>query len=127
MQGDFLQMSVRLISDMTFWTAMAQERLGRNEEARQIYEQIYEYSKQLEAQTPKIDYFATSLPTMLLFDEDLEARNKREARFLRAQAAFGMKHFEEAEALLKQVLQLDRNHMAATDLLEQSGSMVKAQ
>jgi tetratricopeptide (TPR) repeat protein len=126
-QGDFQQMSVRTVSDMTFWTAMAQERLGRNKEARQLFEQIQEYAEQLERRVPKIDYFATSLPTMLLFEEDLELRNRVEAKFLRAQAAFGLKQYLEAEALLKEVLELDRNHMAAADLLEQLRTPVKTQ
>ncbi len=126
-QGDFQQMTVRTVSDMTFWTAMAQQRLGREKEARQIFEQIQEYAEQLERRIPKIDYFATSLPTMLLFEEDLELRNRIEAKFLRAQAAFGLRQYAEAENLLKEVLELDRNHMAAADLLEQLRAPVKIQ
>jgi tetratricopeptide (TPR) repeat protein len=126
-QGDFQQMSVRAVSDMTFWTAMAQEKLGRVEEAQQLFREIHEYAEQLEHSIPKIDYFATSLPTMLLFEEDLSLRNKIEAKFLRAQAAFGRKRYSEAENLLKEVLCLDRNHMPATDLLEQLHSPVKTQ
>lgn len=126
-QGDFQQMSVRSVSDMTFWTAMAQERLGKTKEAAQLFQQIYEYAVQLERQAPKIDYFATSLPTMLLFEEDLELRKKIDATFLRAQAAFGLKDFSEAQSLLTQVLELDRNHQAAVDLVEQLHTLVKAQ
>jgi tetratricopeptide (TPR) repeat protein len=126
-QGDFQQMSVRTVSDMTFWTAMAQERLGQMEEARELFKEIHEYAEQLERRIPKIDYFATSLPTMLLFEEDLALRNKIEAKFLRAQAAFGLKRSAEAENLLKEVLDLDRNHMGAADLLEQLHSPVKRQ
>lgn len=124
-QGDFQQMSVRSISDMTFWTAMAQERLDRAEEATNLFHQIYNYSVQLEHQTPRIDYFATSLPTMLLFEEDLELRNKIDATFLRSQAAFGLKDYAKAQSLLTQVLELDRNHQAAADLVEQLHTMVR--
>ncbi len=124
-QGDFQQMSVRSVSDMTFWTAMAQERLGRTEQARRLFERVREYAEELERRVPKIDYFATSLPTMLLFEEDLALRNQVEAKFLRAQAAYGLKQYAEAEALLNEVLALDRNHMAAADLLEQLRSPVK--
>lgn len=118
-RGDFQQMSVRSISSMTFWSAMALEQLGRTEEARQIFEQIYEYSLHLENQVPRIDYFATSLPAILLFEEDLNTKNRVEAKFLRAQVNFGLKHFSEAEALLNEILLLDRNYTAAIDLLEQ--------
>ena len=55
-----------------------------------MFQEIYDYSLELERQTPKIDYFATSLPAMLLFEEDLVRRQKISAKFLRAQALLGL-------------------------------------
>ncbi len=118
-RGDFQQMSVRSISDMTFWSARALEQLGQCEEAHAIYQKIDAYASELEASTPQIDYFATSLPTMLLFREDLAARNAIEAKFLHAQAAFGTGRLEQAQRLLTEVLAADRNHAGAADLLGQ--------
>jgi tetratricopeptide (TPR) repeat protein len=117
--GDFQRMSVCSVSEMTYWAGMAYLALGEREEASGIFESIYNYSVELEGATPKIDYFATSLPTMLLFDEDLALRNRVQARFLRAQALVGLSRTDEAETLLEEVLQLDRNHTGATDLIEQ--------
>ena len=117
--GDFQQMSVRSISDMTFWTGMAYARLGYANHARDIFQKIYDYSLELEQQIPRIDYFATSLPAMLLFENDLAAQNQVDARFLRAQALLGLNREAEAKHLLDEVLQLDRNHPRASDLLVQ--------
>ena len=117
--GDFQQMSVRSISDMTFWTGMAYARLGFANHAREIFQKIYDYSLELEQQIPRIDYFATSLPAMLLFENDLAAQNQVDAKFLRAQALLGMNREAEAKHLLDEVLQLDRNHPRASDLLVQ--------
>ena len=117
--GDFQQMSVRSISDMTFWTGMAYARLGHVKKAREIFQNIYDYSLQMQQQTPKIDYFATSLPTMLLFENDLAKQNQIEATFLRAQALLGLDREKEAKELLDEVLRLDRNHAGAADLIEQ--------
>ena len=119
--GDFQRMSVCDVSEMTYWTGMAELSLGDREKASRIFESIYVYSIELEGTTPKIDYFATSLPTMLLFDEDLALRNRAQARFLRAQALVGLNRTHEAATLLEEVLHLDRNHTGAADLIGQLG------
>jgi tetratricopeptide (TPR) repeat protein len=116
-RGDFQQMRVHSISDSTYWSAQALVSLGRNEEARQMFQEIYDYSWSLERQEPKIDYFATSLPAMLLFEEDLLQRQKIEAKFLRTQALLGLGQKEHAYTLLNEVLTVDANHPGAADLL----------
>ncbi|WP_158749243.1 DUF5107 domain-containing protein [Acidobacterium sp. S8] len=117
-QGDFQQMQVQTVSEMTYWSAMALRSLGCDEEAQRIFRKIYDYSVALEEQTPKIDYFATSLPAMLLFEEDLEQRQTITALFLRAQAMLGSGKEPEAIKLLKRVQSLDRNHSGTVDLLQ---------
>jgi len=118
-RGDFQQMSVRSISNMTYWSALAHEKLRDPAAASTLLQRIYDYSFELELAKPKIDYFATSLPAMLLFEEDLSLRNQVEAYFLRAQALVGLGRFEEAKHLLQSVLEKDRNHAGAADLLLQ--------
>jgi tetratricopeptide (TPR) repeat protein len=118
--SDFQQMAVRAISDMTYWSGMAQLRLGARKEAIELFEKVFEYSLELERTEPKIDYFATSLPAMLLFEEDLVKRNRIESLFLRGQALYGLERKGEAEVLLREVLHLDNNHMGAQDLIRQN-------
>ncbi len=70
------------------------------------------------ARTPaKIDYFATSLPTMLLFDDDLDARQQTTGLFLEAQANLGLGRRARARALLATVLKRDPAHALAADLV----------
>lgn len=114
---DFQQMQVHSISDTTFWGGKALDRLGRKDEANRVFQEIYAYSFKLEGQTSQIDYFATSLPAMLLFEEDLDLRQKISARFLRAQALLGLGRASEAAALLDEVRTMDANHPGAADLL----------
>jgi tetratricopeptide (TPR) repeat protein len=117
-RGDFQQMQVRGVSEMTYWSAMAMRKLGREAEAESLFGEILNYAEELEKQPPKIDYFATSLPTMLLFDEDLAKRQHVTATFLRAQALLGLGRNAEARAALDEVHRLDRSHMGAQDLPE---------
>ncbi len=116
-RGDFQQMQVRNVSEMTYWSAMALRRLGRKKEATSLFVSILDYATDLKRKTPKIDYFATSLPTMLLFEEDLQKRQHITATFLQAQALTGLGLDTEAQAALDEVQRLDRSHAGARDIL----------
>ena len=115
-KGDFQEMSVRAFSEMTYYSALAWEKLGQNAKARKLFRDLLAYAKQLQKIPAKIDYFATSLPTMLLFDDDLQYRQATSALFLQAQARLGLGQKLLAKKLLQQVLQRDPNHALANDL-----------
>jgi tetratricopeptide (TPR) repeat protein len=117
-EGDFSQMQVHAISETTWWTALALEKLGQSEKAAALFQEIHDHALQLERETPTIDYFATSLPAMLLFDEDLKQRQDILATFLQAQALAGLGDTKRARALLRKVLKLDENHAGAADLAD---------
>jgi tetratricopeptide (TPR) repeat protein len=120
-RGDFQQMQVQPVSETTYWSALALRRLDREDEARALFEQIRNYAHTLNQQTPKIDYFATSLPALLLFEEDLKKRQTITARFLEAQALLGLGDERAGLTLLADVLALDNSHAAAIDLLRSYG------
>jgi tetratricopeptide (TPR) repeat protein len=122
-RGDFRAMSVRSVSELTFWSALACQCLGRNEEAAALFRSILDYAEELGHQVPTIDYFATSLPAMLLFEDDLEKRNRIEALYLRGQAQLGLGKTADAMRRFNEVLEMDRNHAGAADLLEQAGRL----
>jgi tetratricopeptide (TPR) repeat protein len=115
-RGDFQEMSVRAFSEMTYWSARAWEKLGRKAEARRLFKALLRHAQRLAKTPAKIDYFATSLPTMLLFEEDLAARQVTTATFLAAQARLGLGERVAARRLLREVLRRDPSHAFATDL-----------
>jgi tetratricopeptide (TPR) repeat protein len=116
-RGDFQEMSVKSFSEMTYYNALALRKLGQTKEARQLLRNLLAYADQLMKSKAKIDYFATSLPAMLLFDDDLQKRNTIAALFLRAQAKAALGEVAAARQLLRQVLKADGNHPFAGDLL----------
>jgi len=116
-KGDFQQMQVQSVSENTYWSALALRRLGREQDALRAFQAILDYSAHLQGQTPMIDYFATSLPAMLLFDEDLARRQTITARFLEAQARLGLDEQADGLRLLEEVLAMDNAHTGAIDLL----------
>jgi tetratricopeptide (TPR) repeat protein len=117
--GDFQEMSVRAFSEMTYYSALAWERLGRRAQAKKLLRDLLNYAQGLAKTRAKIDYFATSLPAMLLFDDDIQFRQETTAKFLQAQAHLGLGNKTRARALLKEVLKRDPNHALATDLLNE--------
>jgi tetratricopeptide (TPR) repeat protein len=116
-KGDFQQMQAKTISENTYWSALAMRRLGREQDALDVFRTILDYSAHLQRQTPKIDYFATSLPAMLLFEEDVVRRQTITAHFLEAQARLGLGDEAEGHRLLEEVLAMDNAHPGAIDLL----------
>jgi tetratricopeptide (TPR) repeat protein len=121
-QGDFQQMAVQRFSEMTYYTALAMRQLGKTEEADQLLCELLGYARNIIRQKVKIDFFATSLPALLLFNDDLQKRNTVNAMFLEAQASLGLGNAAQARELLQQVLELDRNHAPAADLMAELDS-----
>ena len=120
-RGDFQGMRVRAFSEMTYYSALSWTCLVRKSKANDLLKQLLAYAENLAKAPAKIDYFATSLPTMLLFDEDLERRQETTALFLEAQAHLGLGRQGPARSLLRKVLRRDPNHPLAADLLEELG------
>ncbi len=115
-KGDFQGMAVQRFSESTYFTARAMERLGQSAEARDLFSALLDHSREL-AETPAtIDYFATSLPTMLLFEEDLDQRQSFTARLLEAQARFGLGQKEEASVIVDALLEEDPSSAIIVDL-----------
>lgn len=118
-KGDFQEMRVRSFSEMTYYSALAWRRLGNKKLAHSLLKQLLRFSRQLATRPATMDYFATSLPAMLLFDDDLDARQKTTALLLEAQARLGLGELRAAGKLFRHVLQRDPNHAMAADFLSE--------
>jgi tetratricopeptide (TPR) repeat protein len=116
-KGDFQEMSVRVFSEMTYYSALAWQKLGQPAKGKKLLRDLLAYAQQLQKSPAKIDYFATSLPTMLIFDDDLQFRQETTALFLQAQAWLGLGNKSKSTALLKTVLHRDPNHALAAGLI----------
>jgi TolA-binding protein len=115
--GDFQQMSVKTFSEMTYYQALSLQALGKPRPARKLLKKLLKFARELAKTPATIDYFATSLPTMLIFEDDLQKRQTITATFLMAQARLGLGQKTKARTLLRRVLKLDAGHAMAADLL----------
>jgi tetratricopeptide (TPR) repeat protein len=117
--GDFQAMSTQPFSEMTYWSGLALGRLGRKREAQHLFAQMLRYTQDLESQEAKIDYFATSLPTLLLFEESLERSHAIKVKVLRGCALMGLERYAEARDLFEAVLRLEPHNACAATLLDE--------
>ena len=116
-RGDFQEMSVRAYSEMTYYSALSMAARGHDEDAATLLSELRDYADGLSARPAKVDYFATSLPDLLLFNDDLNARQRERARFLLAQSRIAAGEIQEGLDLLRRVLAENPNHADAADLL----------
>jgi tetratricopeptide (TPR) repeat protein len=68
--GDFIDMSTRRFSEQTLFSIRALRRLGEHAAAVTLVDEFDDYLTELAATPARVDYFATSLPAMLLFHDD---------------------------------------------------------
>ena len=115
-RGDFQERAVRVYSEMTYFSALALQKLGKQAEARKLFQGLKAYAKDLFKQEAKVYYFATSLPARLLFD-NLQRRQETTALLIEAQAELGLGRKAAAKKLLQTVLQRDPSRALARDLL----------
>jgi tetratricopeptide (TPR) repeat protein len=105
----------------TYFQGLALRAMGDEEAAFNAFSNLAAYAEQLAAMKPVIDYFATSLPNMLLFEDDLDKRNHVDALLLSALAHDGLGNAEKAVRQLEQLLVEDPNHLFAAELLRWFG------
>ncbi|HEV2133558.1 MAG TPA: DUF5107 domain-containing protein [Terracidiphilus sp.] len=103
----------------TYFKALALRALGEEKRSDEAISELSRTADEKANREPKVDYFATSLPNMLLFHDDLSKRNRVESLLLKALASHGRGDPEKAVALLRQVLAEDPNHLFAAEMLNQ--------
>ena len=88
--GDFQSMAVTEYSELSYYRGLALAALGLKKEAKALFTDMKAFAEK-GLKTPfKIDYFATSLPLLLIFDDDLEAVKNDRMRNLVALAEKGL-------------------------------------
>lgn len=112
--------------DKIFYQGLSWEKLGDCERAKQIFNKLVAYGRAHEQDTVKIDYFAVSLPNLLIFDDDLNLRNTIHAYFLQGLGMLGLHDFDGAQAMFAKVLELDATHAGAKVHLEMTRQQLNA-
>ncbi|WP_324677447.1 DUF5107 domain-containing protein [Hymenobacter sp. GOD-10R] len=99
--------------DQIFYQGLAWRQLGSPEREQAIFNNLLHYGQAHLNDEVKLDYFAVSLPDLLIFEDDLSRRNALHCRYLIGLGYLGLGQLTEAEAALTAVLQQDSRHAGA--------------
>lgn len=99
--------------DKIFYQGLALRKLAREAEANQIFNRLISFGTEHLNDKIRIDYFAVSLPDLLVFDQDLDVRNQIHCHYLMALGELGLGNFTQAEKHFNYVLTQDINHQGA--------------
>ena len=99
--------------DMIFYQGLAWRKLGVVKEANRRFNKLIDYAEKHLFDEVKIDYFAVSLPDFLVFEDDLDKRNKVHCLYMMGLGWLGLERTAEAKANLEEVIELETNHQGA--------------
>jgi tetratricopeptide (TPR) repeat protein len=99
--------------DKIFYQGLALIKLGKEPEARGRFHKLIDYGEKHIFDQVKIDYFAVSLPDMLIWEYDLNLRNKLHCQYLIGLGNLGLGNRETAHQQFEEILSVDRYHLNA--------------
>lgn len=103
--------------DKIFYQGLALLKLKRKDEANDRFSRLKKYGETHRNDHIKVDYFAVSLPDLLIWDEDLDRRNEINSLYLLGLGLLGLGQSEQAKEQLKLVLEMDINHQGAKQVM----------
>ncbi len=96
--------------DKIFYAGLCYRALGQEDKARSLFNKLINYGKQHYYDHVTMDYFAVSLPDLLIWDDDLDRKNKIHCNYLLALGFYGMGDMKHALMYLEVAEALDNNH-----------------
>ena len=100
-------------ADMILYQGLAKLKLGKTGEAKSRFYRLIDYGEQHIGDHMRIEYFAVSLPDFLIFEDDLDVKNKAHCCYLMGLGNLGLGKKREAQAFFEQALEMDGNHLNA--------------
>ncbi|MCY0869603.1 MAG: DUF5107 domain-containing protein, partial [Firmicutes bacterium] len=96
-----------------YYQGAALRALGCEDAARRNFHRLISHAQTHLHDDTQIDYFAVSLPNLLIFDDDLNLRNRIHCLYLIALGEQGLGNWARSRALFAEVLRLDPSHEGA--------------
>jgi len=99
--------------DKIFYQGLAWKKLAENEKAIHIFNKLIKYGEEHLEDEVRVDYFAVSLPNLLVFEDDLSIRNRAHCYFIQGLGYLGLEEVTAANIAFSKVLELDAEHLGA--------------
>ncbi|MEB0262050.1 DUF5107 domain-containing protein [Mucilaginibacter sp. 10I4] len=104
-----------------FYQGLSFLKFEKKQEAYTIFEKLISYGHQHLNDVIKIDYFAVSLPDLMVFDGDLNLKNKIHCLYLMGLGHLGLNNKTEASFYFREVLDNEASHAGARNHLDLLG------
>ena len=104
--------------DKIFYQGLALQKLGRHGEANGRFHKLVNFGKQHIFEKQRMDYFAVSLPDMLIWDDSLDTKNQIHCYYMLALGYYGLGEMEKSRRYLNEAKKLDINHQGIMALDE---------
>ena len=99
--------------DKIFYQGLALLKLDNKNEAKRRFQNLIGYGNEHMDNDVKLDYFAVSLPDLLIWDEDLNTRNKIHCEYLIGLGEMGLGNTDKAISSFTNVMDKDNYHLPA--------------
>jgi len=96
--------------DKIFYQGLALYKLGHEDEAHGRFFRLINYGKQHIFEKQVMDYFAVSLPDLLIWEDSLDTKNLIHCKYMLALGYFGMGDQAKGLKYLAEIESLDNNH-----------------
>lgn len=96
--------------DKIFYQGLALLKLNREAEAQQRFNSLIAFGEKHLNETIKLDYFAVSLPDLLIWEDDLTFRNKIHCHYMLGLGKYGLGEMNQAITHLSEAGTMDVNH-----------------
>lgn len=103
--------------DKIFYQGLALLRLGRRDEANGRFNRLVNYGRNHIFEPQVMDYFAVSLPDLLIWEDSLDTRNRHHCLYMLALGYRGLGDEAHSRRYLDELLAVDINHQGARSLL----------
>ncbi|WP_421897660.1 DUF5107 domain-containing protein [Marinoscillum sp.] len=101
------------VPDMLFYKGLAFAKLGDMYRSSETFNMLIDYGQKHMYEDVEIDYFAVSLPNLMIWDDDLKKRNQINCHYLIGLGQLGKGSAKEATSNFEHVLKMDSYHMGA--------------
>ena len=97
--------------DKIFYQGLALRKLGQESKAEERFRDLLDFGKAHLGEHVVMDYFAVSLPDLLIWEENLDRRNDVHCHFMMALGEWGLGNKEKAMRHISEASALDPNHI----------------
>lgn len=97
--------------DKIFYQGLALLSLNNLDEANNRFKRLINYAEHHDKDHVSIDYFAVSLPDLMIWEDDLNKRNHIHCLYMKGLGLMGLNKNNEARDVFNKVLEFEKSHL----------------